>query len=601
MKKLLFSGTIKARLLRYNLCIIVVIAVIFSVSSYVTANKKTMDLARNSLSYHVDSISFRYQMAYEEMINILLSCTERSTFNLRQMGSLRTPEEKRAGIEYAKLASNYCAITTYENYIKRLAIFSDDGMMVQAGKAISSIDDGNRILTAEWFDDELEKQVDYYRLDLRDPLFYNETEQMLPIVRAISGTSVRSWAGIFLSPQLFKDELTANDNGNEILVVTHQGVRVAALHERPENREENDQLIQLVLGQTENNGLLDYRVHGASCLLAYETYPRSGITVIEIMDLGELKNDRMMILQTIIMIFIMCLVLGLILSFLFSNQVRKPIRYLVQHINKIAGGDFDQDKSLESEDEIGTIGKVVNTMSGQIDQLMQQRIDDEKEKSSLELKMLQAQINPHFLYNTLDSIKWIAVIQKNSGIVKAVTALSRLLKNMAKGFHEKVTIEKELEFVNDYVTIEKLKYVESFDLKIQVEDPDLYRAKIVKLTIQPLVENAIFSGIEPSGQNGLILIYIYSRENDLYLKVRDDGVGIPPEKIASILRDTERIKGDRMSSIGIANVDRRIKLTYGAEYGLTITSEVGVYTEIKIRIPLEYENEGENHASDHDC
>ncbi len=300
-----------------------------------------------------------------------------------------------------------------------------------------------------------------------------------------------------------------------------------------------------------------------------------------------------MLLQTVVLIFAACLFIGFVLSFIFGNQVRKPIDRLVRHIGRIAEGDFSQDPAIESGDEIGTLGRVVPAMAGQIEQLMRQRLEDEKEKGSLELKMLQAQINPHFLYNTLDSIKWIAVIQKNSGIVKAVTALSGLLKNMAKGFHEKVTIEKELEFVRDYVTIEKLKYAELFDLQIQMDDPELQKAKIVKLTLQPLVENAIFSGIEPSGKSGTILIHIYSEGGLLYLVVRDDGVGIEPEKLKHLLEDTEKLKGDRMSSIGIANVDRRIKLTYGEEYGLSIASEVGAYTEITIVVPLNsYEFEG---------
>ena len=592
MKALFLSKTIKARILRYNFCIICVIAVIFSVSSYATANKKTVEISQNSLIFHVESISFRYIKAYEEMLNIVLSCTERSSFNLSQMGSLGTPEEKRAGIEYAKLVANYCAITGYDDYIRRLSIFNNKGMMVQSGAALSSTDDSKRILATEWFDAELVKPTERYRLDLRAPIFYNETEQMLPIIREISGSKQVSWAGIFISPKLFQDELVKNDNGNEIIVFTHTGTRVASLHEPQEHVAENDALIAEILGQDKHQDFVITTIHGRSSMLAYETYSRSGITVMEILDLNTLKNDRIMMLQTVILIFIMCLCLGLILSFVFSNQVRKPINHLVLHINRIAGGDFSQDQTLESEDEIGQIGKVVNTMAGQIGQLMQQRLDDEKEKSSLELKMLQAQINPHFLYNTLDSIKWIAVIQKNSGIVKVVTALSGLLKNMAKGFHEKVTIAKELEFVNDYITIEKIKYAELFDVQITVEDPDLYRAGIVKLTLQPLVENAIFSGIEPSGKNGMIQIMVYARDNLLYLRVRDDGVGIPPDKMENLLKDTERVKGSRMSSIGIANVDRRIKLTYGEEFGLTVTSELGRYTEIIIKMPLEFVDEG---------
>lgn len=592
MKALFFSKTIKARILRYNFCIICVIAIIFSVSSYTTANKKTVEIARNSLVFHVESISFRYEMAYEEMLNIVLNCTERSAFNLAQMGSLSTPEEKRAGIEYAKLASNYCAITGYGSYIRRLSIFNREGMMIQSGPALSSVDDGERILHADWFHTESEKQTDHYKLDLRAPIFYSETDEMLPIIRPISGITGLSWAGIFISPRLFQDELVKNDNGNEIIIFTHTGTRVASLHEPEEHREENDILIAGILKEGKNRGFIVSTIHDRPCMLAYETYARSGITVMEILDLETLKNDRIMMLQTVILIFIMCLCLGLILSFVFSSQVRKPINNLVNHLNKIAGGDFSQNQALESEDEIGQIGKVVNTMAGQIDGLMQQRLEDEKEKSSLELKMLQAQINPHFLYNTLDSIKWIAVIQKNSGIIKVVTALSGLLKNMAKGFHEKVTVTKELEFVNDYVTIEKIKYAELFDVQIYVEDPKLYRAGIVKLTLQPLIENAIFSGIEPSGKNGTIQINIYARDEILYLLVRDDGIGIAPDKIEHLLKDTERVKGSRMSSIGIANVDRRIKLTYGEDFGLTVTSEVGEYTEIMIKMPLEFLEEG---------
>lgn len=593
MKKLFHIRTIKARLLWYNLCMICIIAVIFSVSSYLTANKKAVEVATNSLTYHVESISYRYKMAYEEMVNIILNCTERGSFNLKQVGKMNTSVQRRNGIDYASLAGNYCAITGYGNYIKRLSVFNDEGVMVQAGTAQSSTDDAMRILHAPWFEEEQQKEMDRYQLMLRDPLFYGEREQTLPIIHPITGSGGREWAAVFLSPRLYQDELTGNDNGNEIIVVTADGERIASLHERQEDREENDRLVTELLETGEDRGTFDRKMHGSDSKVTYATHARSGITVVEILNLDTLKNDRLMLLQTVILIFAACLFIGFILSYIFGNQVRKPIDRLVRHINRIAEGDFTQDPAIESGDEIGTIGKVVNDMTGQIDQLMRQRLEDEKEKGSLELKMLQAQINPHFLYNTLDSIKWIAVIQKNSGIVKAVTALSGLLKNMAKGFHEKVTLKKELEFVEDYVTIEKLKYVELFDLKIQMDDPNLMRAKIVKLTLQPLVENAIFSGIEPSGKNGTILIHIYSMDGLLYLVVRDDGVGIAQEKLERLLENTEKLKGDRMSSIGIANVDRRIKLTYGEDYGLSIASEVGAYTEITIVVPLEYEELGE--------
>lgn len=175
-----------------------------------------------------------------------------------------------------------------------------------------------------------------------------------------------------------------------------------------------------------------------------------------------------------------------------------------------------------------------------------------------------------------------------------VTALSGLLKNMAKGFNEKVTLQKELDFLGDYVTIEKVKYVELFDLEVRVDEPELYEALVIKLTLQPLVENAIFNGIEPGGKHGTILIHAYRQGDVFIIKVRDNGVGIAREKMASILNHTEKVKGSSMSGIGLPNVDRRIKLNYGEEYGLTIESQEGEFTEITIKMPLEYECEGES-------
>ncbi len=260
---------------------------------------------------------------------------------------------------------------------------------------------------------------------------------------------------------------------------------------------------------------------------------------------------------------------------------------LIAHMDSISSGNFARNPDIESNDELGIIGRQINEMSSHVSDLMENRTRDEQEKMNLEIKMLQAQINPHFLYNTLDSIKWIATMQHNAGIVKVVSALSSLLKNMAKGFNEKVTVRQELDFLDNYITIEKIRYIELFDVEISVDEPSLYDARIIKLTLQPLVENSIFSGIEPSGKPGLIQIHIFSKEQVLYISIRDNGVGISEENIARMLTDTSRVAKNYMSGIGLPNVDRRIKLVYGPEYGLEIDSKVGLYTCVTVSIPLE--------------
>lgn len=592
MGRLFVGKTVKARLVCYNMLVVGVIAVIFSASNYLMTNRRIMQLAVSGLENHVQTLSDHYRLAYEEMVNIVINCTDRKAFDLAALGSLRTPAQRRQGLRDVELANNFCAVTGYGSYISRFTVFNERAV-IQAGTGMGSVDDQERILSSRWFEAELTKTIDSYPLDYVVSPFFRDEGGILPIAREISEYGVKEdgWVLLCISPQLFGDALKEYDSKRETLVVTHTGQRIASRYEDGRHRRENDELVGELLARGEDAGIVNRRVHGKDSLVAYSRAERSGVMVVEILPLDLLRGDRRMLLQTVLMVSLACVVIGLALSMIVTEQIQKPVKRLVEHIGKLARGNLVQDPTIESEDEIGAIGKVINDMTGQISGLLEQKVKDEREKSSLEIKMLQAQINPHFLYNTLDSIKWIAVIQKNSGIVKAVTALSGLLRNMAKGFDEKVTLKKELDFLNDYVVIEKLKYVELFDVDVQVEDEALYRARVIKLTLQPLVENAIFSGIEPSGRNGRILIRAYELDGEFLIEVEDDGVGIPEEKLAHILENTEQVKGDRMSSIGLANVDRRIKLNYGPDYGLSVESEVGRFTRITVRMPLEFEEE----------
>ena len=585
-----WGKTLRSQMIRYNILIICIIDIFINVCAYMSSSRKIMEVAHTSLEHHVESISNQYQMAYHEMLNITLNCTEREVINLDTLNGMNTSKTKHRGLEYAQIIRDYCSITEYGKYISKLIIFDNRGNMVQAGSLFGSNDDMERVSTADWLEEECEKPMEMYRLQLVEAPFFQQDGKILPIARKISRRQNTSsvYTVLCLSASLFRDVLQENDSEHEILVATGSGQKIASVGELEEDAAENDALITEILNKGIDKGIDTMKVHGRKCLVAYEIYAPSGILVCEIMPLDELLNDRLILIETVGIMFFASLFFGIVLSLLITKRLQRPIDRLVSHIGEIAEGNFERNPEIEGEDEIGRVGRIINDMSEQMDSLMTEQLRTEKEKSDLELKMLQAQINPHFLYNTLDSIRWIAVIQKNSGIVKMVTALSGLLKNMAKGFNEKVTLQKELEFLNDYVTIEKVKYVELFDLKIEVEDERLYDALIIKLTLQPLVENAIFNGIEPAGKPGEIRIHV-SQENDLLrISVWDNGVGIPEEKLATILEHTEKVKGTAMSGIGLPNVDRRIKLNYGEQYGVKIRSRLGEYTEIVVEMPLEY-------------
>ena len=255
----------------------------------------------------------------------------------------------------------------------------------------------------------------------------------------------------------------------------------------------------------------------------------------------------------------------------------------------MAEGDFERDPSIEWEHELGEIGKGINDLSEDVFTLMQTRVENEKQKNDLEYKMLQSQINPHFIYNTLNSIKWMATIQGADGISEMTTALAKLLKSISKGTSLLVPIQEEFSLIQDYFTIQSYRYGGTVSMEIKVDDEAILEYPILKFTLQPLVENAIFHGIEPKG-SGNILIHASFETSDtpnngICIKVTDNGVGMSPEKAKDILQTNSDSSADFFREIGVSNVHKRLQYEFGEQYGITIDSVEGEYTTMAIHIP----------------
>ena len=206
--------------------------------------------------------------------------------------------------------------------------------------------------------------------------------------------------------------------------------------------------------------------------------------------------------------------------------------------------------------------------------------EEEVNLRKTELKALQAQINPHFLYNTLDSIAWMCEQGRNADAVKMVHALARLFRiSISKG-HELIPISKEIEHAESYLQIQKYRYKNQFTYQFDV-DPDCLDYYCNKITLQPIIENAINHGLDLLVDEGVILVQVRQDGEDIVFSVQDNGVGMSPEQIDSILRHGPK---DR-TGIGIKNVNDRLKIYFGKQYGLHITSELDVGTCVEIRMP----------------
>lgn len=305
-------------------------------------------------------------------------------------------------------------------------------------------------------------------------------------------------------------------------------------------------------------------------------------------ELRARSKDQIIIL-IIILLFI--LLAGAVTYAILQHMISVPVDALISKLSKVGNGNFTRDEKIEWENELGEIGKGINDLSDNVSALIKNKVEDERTRQALEYRILQSQVNPHFMYNTLNTIKWMATIQGADGIADMSTALSRLLKNVSKGTDNLIPLKDEIALLDDYYTIMKYRYGGTIELAYEIEDEALLKCMVNRFSLQPIVENAIFHGIEPKGSAGRIVIHIYSEEDEtsgadnLIIDVTDNGVGMDEETIERIMKGDESSSNDFFKDVGVANVASRIAFTFGNDYGLKAFSKPGSYTTIRFVLP----------------
>ena len=271
-----------------------------------------------------------------------------------------------------------------------------------------------------------------------------------------------------------------------------------------------------------------------------------------------------------------------------SRSIYVPIKKLHDVTTTITKNDLQALVTSHNVDEITELGMSFNIMIGKIRELLDAKIREQENLQKAELRALQAQINPHFLYNTLDAIIWLAEDNKNDEVIEIVRALSSFFRiSLSKG-KDWITIGEEIERTRNYLTIQKKRYRDIMDYEIEI-DEQVLKNTTLKLILQPLVENALYHGIKNKRNGGTILVRaIQKNQNEVLLEVVDDGIGFTPDRLAQVQANLNDDSGEiRLESgFGIDNVNKRIKLYYGKRYGLSITSEYQVGTRVAMVIPV---------------
>ncbi|WP_248927237.1 cache domain-containing sensor histidine kinase [Paenibacillus hamazuiensis] len=324
---------------------------------------------------------------------------------------------------------------------------------------------------------------------------------------------------------------------------------------------------------------------GQRLIVNYKKLHTNDWTVVNVISESSLYKDSNRLLQIIMIIAAICILFSILTAMFLANSISRPILNMIRMMRQVMSGDLSvRFKAKPRNDEFDILGENFNYMVTRIDELLKTVYEEQNHKRVAELKALQAQINPHFLYNTLDIIKWTALLQKANHAAEMVSLLSRLLRiSLGKG-EETVTVEEEIEHVQCYLGIQRFRFNFHIETFIHL-DEGVHRLRTPKLILQPIVENAILHAFTDRETGGVIHISCTHHPGaGIRFEVADNGRGMEQTDVRGYNMNRES-SGEKTGGIGLANVDERIKLICGKQYGIDIISEPGAGTRIGIRLP----------------
>lgn len=339
--------------------------------------------------------------------------------------------------------------------------------------------------------------------------------------------------------------------------------------------------ISLIMG-TDSDTVLSGKGSGEK-LYSISRSEKTGWTVVDCVRVEELLRKSNKAQSLYVLVAMGLIVVALFFSRFISRSITQPIQQLCDSMERVQEGDFSvSDIVVDSVNEIGSLTRSFNVMTHRIQELMEQNIREQEAKRKSELKALQSQINPHFLYNTLDSIIWMAEGKKNEEVVLMTAALARLLRQSISNEDEVVSIGQEVEYARGYLTIQKMRYKDKMEFQIDV-DPSILHIPLIKLVLQPVIENAIYHGLKYKESKGLLQVKGFLKNGNAVIQVIDNGVGMDSETLAHIY-DKHKVNY-QSNGVGVYNVQKRLQLYYGNEYGITYESEKGRGTTATVTIP----------------
>ncbi len=324
---------------------------------------------------------------------------------------------------------------------------------------------------------------------------------------------------------------------------------------------------------------------GKDYLLSNYYDAQTGWTIVEEMPGSVIMRPLNRFMMILMAVLAGCLMAGAGMSYYVAERMAKPVLKLCSSMNQVRQGDFDVISDVGGYEEVTQLKDSFNDMAGEIRNLMESVQQKEIKKRKSEMDFLRAQINPHFLYNTLFSIQCMTELGKNDQAVLMMAAFIDLLKKTLSVDEDFITLKEEFESTEKYLVLQQIRYGDKIHFECDME-MDTKDCLVPALIIQPIVENAIFHGIEAKEEPGLIVVESSRMDEALFITVSDDGIGMDEQELKQLYQRFDNREYQSGKSIGIMNVQNRIRINFGGEYGLTVESEAGIGTSVTMKLPV---------------
>lgn len=392
---------------------------------------------------------------------------------------------------------------------------------------------------------------------------------------------------LFFNEEFFDDVLknkSLSDNSDVLVIAPNQFIISSNDKMQVGYTAQHGYMDDIVFGE---NGYFEYTdADNEDFIVVYATSPGTGWAIVTITPHKVVFRDVQNIKLMSAAMFVLYAVFIVLAYALLSRDIFNPLSQLSNGMKKVSAGNFKEKLIKRNDDEIGLLVSNYNYMLDKITQLMEDIRYEEKARNDEKMKVLSMQIGPHFIYNTLNSIKWMAIVNKQPNIKKMIESLIQLMVSVTYNTNEEISLNEEIELIKYYAYIQKLRYM-NFDIVYDIPN-SAGTCKVIKFILQPVIENCILYAFSDKRESGIIEISALASD-DLYIFIKDDGRGFD----TSILTDSKR-RNDKPDHIGLLNVKERIQLNYGSEYGIDIASKIGTGTTVTFKLPIIREMVGED-------